>query len=145
MAKKYDGKDRFYLEALGIAAGKDPKRRAALLADFGKHFPTLDDKTLDLIWELRPPDTAALIEKNLADEKLPAAQRDRLIDILVGSDDKESGRTLIKLLQMRLPPEVRFKMVQSLRVNLSGKWQYLRQSPELTKLITNRLEPHGGP
>src|SRR5262249_28413550 len=45
LMKKYDGKDRFYLAAVGIAVGHhDQKRREALLDDFGKHFPEWDDK-----------------------------------------------------------------------------------------------------
>src|SRR5262249_37398308 len=51
-AKLYDGHDRFYLEAIGIAVGHDAKRREIILADFEKHFPDWNDKVLDLIWEL---------------------------------------------------------------------------------------------
>ena len=40
LAKQYDGKDRFYLEAIGIAVGHhDKARRDVILADFDKEFP----------------------------------------------------------------------------------------------------------
>ena len=56
LAKKYDGKDRFYLEAIGIAVGHhDKARRDIILADFDKQFPEWNDKVADLVWELRPP------------------------------------------------------------------------------------------
>src|SRR5262249_40209228 len=39
LMKHYDGKDRFYLAAVGIAVGHhDEKRREVLLADFPRHF-----------------------------------------------------------------------------------------------------------
>ena len=56
LAKKYDGKDRFYLEAVGIAVGHhDKARRDVILADFDKEFPDWNDKVADLVWELQPP------------------------------------------------------------------------------------------
>ena len=56
LAKQYDGKDRFYLEAIGIAVGHhDKARRDVILADFDKEFPEWNDKVADLVWELRPP------------------------------------------------------------------------------------------
>ena len=141
LAEKYDGKDRFYLEALGIAAGKD--RSAARLSSPTSASTSRPSTT-------RPStssgscvrrETAALIEKNLGDEKLPAARRDRLIDILVGSDDKESGRTLISCCNCGCRRKCGSRWCRICESNLSGKWQYLRQSPELTKLITNRSSP----
>ena len=43
LARHYDGKDRFYLEAIGIAVGRDPKRREIILADFDKEFSEWND------------------------------------------------------------------------------------------------------
>src|SRR5205085_5697824 len=55
LMKRYDGKDRFYLAAIGIAVGHhDEKRRDVLLADFDKHFTTWDERVANLVWELRP-------------------------------------------------------------------------------------------
>ncbi len=143
LAEKYDGKDRFYLNTLGIAAGKEPTRRAALLADFGKHFPDLDDKTLDLVFELRPPGTAALIEKNLGDDKQPAVRRARMVDILAAADDKDAGLLVVRLLRTPLLPEVRERVLANLRLYLPGKWQALRLSSELTQTISDLLRPDG--
>src|SRR5262249_3549039 len=71
LAKQYDGQDRFYLEALGIAVGHhDRARRDVLLAEFDKEFPEWNDKVADLVWELRPPAMMPKLEKILADDKL---------------------------------------------------------------------------
>src|SRR5207253_2465010 len=61
LAKSYDGKDRFYLAAVGIAAGNDAARRVAILDDFAREFPEWNDKTAKLVWELRPAKVLPLL------------------------------------------------------------------------------------
>ncbi|HEV3079802.1 MAG TPA: PVC-type heme-binding CxxCH protein, partial [Gemmataceae bacterium] len=78
LAKRYDGKDRFYLEAIGIAVGSDPKRREIILADFDKEFPEWNQKVANLIWELRPPKTMARLQKHLEDAATPSEQRSQI-------------------------------------------------------------------
>ncbi|HEV3025581.1 MAG TPA: HEAT repeat domain-containing protein, partial [Pirellulales bacterium] len=140
LARHYDGKDRFYLEAIGIAVGHhDKERRDIILKDFEKEFPDWNEKVADLVWELRPPDILPTLEKRLADAKLPAAQRGRIVDILATSDDKGSGQVLLKGLESDVPPEVRDKIIDNLKLFLPGKWQNLRQSKELTESIKRLL------
>src|SRR5262249_6166246 len=91
LAKKYDGKDRFYLEAVGIAVGHhDRKRREIIRADFETPFPEWNPKVADLVWELQPPSVMPLLEKRLVDGKIRAADRARIVDILAISDDKDA-------------------------------------------------------
>src|SRR5262249_16904728 len=100
LAKKYDGKDRFYLEAIAIAGGHhDKARRDIILADFDKHFPEWNDQVADLVWELRPPSVLPRLTKQLSDPKLPPAQRARIVDILAASDDVQTGVDLLKVLR----------------------------------------------
>ncbi len=144
LAKKYDGKDRFYLEAIGIAVGQDPKRRAVILADFDKEFPEWNEKVANLVWELRPDGVVRLLEKRLADPKLPAAQRAQVVDILAASDDREAGASLLKLLQSDAPPEVRAKVIDNLKVFLPGKWRDLRGRKELRATAERLLGSKAG-
>ncbi len=140
LAKLYDGKDRFYLEAIGIAVGHhDKARRDIILADFEKHFPEWNDKVADLVWELRPPSMLPKLEKLLADTKLPAKQRARVIDILAASDDPAACKSLLKVLQADVPAEVRDKVLDNLKRFLPGKWRDLRNSPELGGTIQGLL------
>jgi putative membrane-bound dehydrogenase-like protein len=137
----YDGKDRFYLCAVGIAVGQDPKRREVILAGFDKEFPEWNDAVADLVWELRPPKMVALLEGKLTDKKLTAAQRARVVDILATSDDKDAGKRLLGLLKTEQTPEVRARVLENLKLFLPTKWQTLRQSPELTQVIDDMLRP----
>jgi putative membrane-bound dehydrogenase-like protein len=139
LAKQYDGKDRFYLEAIGIAVGHDPKRREIILADFAKQFPEWDDKVAGLVWELRPPSMMPVLEKRLVDAKVPAAQRAQIVDILAASEGKEAGAALLKVLQTDVPAEVRGKVLDNLKLFLPGKWRSLRDGKELKDAIDNLL------
>src|SRR5262249_22990586 len=115
LAKQYDGQDRFYLEAIGIAVGHhDQKRREIILADFDKHFPEINDKVLDLIWELRPPVMMPKLGKLLADPKLPANQRSRIVDTLASADDAAAGKALLGVLQSDAPAELKQHVIDNL-------------------------------
>ncbi|MHB1423519.1 MAG: PVC-type heme-binding CxxCH protein [Gemmataceae bacterium] len=135
LAKQYDGKDRFYLEAIGIAVGHDPQRREIILADFAKHFPEWNEQVAGLAWELRPPSMMPVLEKRLVDGKVPAAQRAQIVDILAASDDKEAGVSLLKVLRSDPPTEVRDKLLDNLKQFLPGKWRNLRDSKDLKETI----------
>jgi putative heme-binding domain-containing protein len=138
LAKRYDGTDRFYLEAIGIAVGQDQERRAAILADFEKHFPEWNDKVADLVWELRPPHLLPQLEKRVVDNTHSPAQRARVVEILAAYEEPEAGKTLIKLLAEGAAPEVCDEIIKHLKAALSTKWAGLRQSPELSAAV-NRL------
>ncbi len=139
LAKHYDGKDRFYLEAIGIAVGHDPKRREIILADFAQQFPEWNEKVAGLVWELRPPAMLPVLEKRIADASIPAAQRAQIVDILAASEDKDAGLALLKVLQADAPSEVRDKIIDNLKLFLPNKWQSLRNGKELNGAIENLL------
>src|SRR5262249_23677018 len=96
LAKQYDGKDRFYLEAIGIAVGRhDPNRRKVILGDFEKVFPDWNDRVADLVWELQPPSVMATLGRRLRDPKLTEEQHARIVDILAVSSDPDAGKSLL--------------------------------------------------
>jgi putative membrane-bound dehydrogenase-like protein len=143
LAKKYDGKDRFYLNAVGIAVGQptQPERRAAILADFDKHFATLDDRALDLVWELRPPSVLPRLGEKIADRALTPAQRARIVDILASSNDKDAGKAMLTLLRNpEVPAEVRAKVIENLKLFLPGKWQALKTEGSLRDTVQALLK-----
>src|SRR5262249_35054159 len=130
LAQEYDGHDYFYLAALNIACGIDPERRAKILEDFDKHFPELNDKVLDLIWELRPPGTVARLEKHLNDPGLKPEQRGRMVDVIASSEDPAAGKVLLKLVTTDLPAEVKERALEQLKQLLPRKWNSLAKSDE---------------
>jgi putative membrane-bound dehydrogenase-like protein len=139
-AKLYDGHDHFYRAALNIACGTDPKRRAAILADFDKHFPEWNDKVADLVWELRPASVLPRLGKLLDDPKLTPAQKGRIVDILAVNDDPAAGKSLIALLGREALPEMKTRALENLRLHLPTKWKSLAGSEELKKGIDALLK-----
>jgi putative membrane-bound dehydrogenase-like protein len=140
LAGKYDGKDRYYLEAIGIAVGHhDKARREMILADFDEYFPEWNDKVADLVWELRPPVILESLGKRLTHAWIPPQQRARMVDILAASDDPSSGRVLLGALTAGVPAEVRSRVLENLEKFLPGKWAGLRQSRELAVVLDGLL------
>jgi putative membrane-bound dehydrogenase-like protein len=76
LALQHDGKDRWYLEALGIgAAGNEDGCFDAWLAQVGGNWNTPGGR--DIIWRLRSARAAAYLAKIIADPALAAADKPR--------------------------------------------------------------------
>ncbi|MBA4188205.1 MAG: hypothetical protein C0467_09340 [Planctomycetaceae bacterium] len=140
LAKKYYGQDIFYRAALNIACGTDPARRDAILADFDKHFPEWDDKTADLVWELRPKSVLPRLGKLLGDAKLTAPQKARIIDIIASNDDPSAGQSMLEVLKSDAAPEVKARAIDSLKLFLPTKWKGLQAGKELASAIDELLK-----
>ena len=100
LAKQYDGKDRWYLEALGIGA---ELRWSECFAEYMKSAKdALPAAKLDIVWRSRAPEAAAEIAKMLTDYNLPAAEVPRLLRSL---DFHSAGdRTLAMAALLSAPP-----------------------------------------
>ncbi len=139
LARKYDGQDIFYRAAINIAAGTDPKRRDDILADFDTRFPAWDDKTADMVWELRPKSVLPRLEKLLVDTKLTGPQKARVVDILAANDDASAGKTLLGVLATDAAPEVKARALENIRLFLPTKWKALAGDDALKSAITKLL------
>jgi putative membrane-bound dehydrogenase-like protein len=77
LAMQHDGKDRWYLEALGI--GAELRWPECLSAYLRSSSSVISDASRDIIWRSRAPEAAPLIAKMLLDPKLPASEVPRLL------------------------------------------------------------------
>ncbi|MDB6033927.1 MAG: dehydrogenase [Verrucomicrobiales bacterium] len=88
LAQKHDGKDRWYLEALGIAADKqENKFFEAWLAQVGNNWNTPAGR--DIIWRSRSNKAPDLLVKIITDKNTDAAQKDhymRALDFIKGPE-----------------------------------------------------------
>jgi putative membrane-bound dehydrogenase-like protein len=139
LARRYDGTDRFYLEALGIAVGHEPDRRRVILADFEREFPAWNEPTAGLIWELHPPGVRPTLAKRLADPHLPAAQLTRVVDILAGAAQVEDGRVLLHSLPDLTSKDARERALEYLQRELPRRWRDLSRDPELPAVIARLI------
>jgi len=88
LAQQYDGKDRWYLEALGIAADKqEDKFFAAWLAQIGDKWNTPAGR--EIVWRSRSTKAPPLLAKLITDKNTDAKQRDhymRALDFIKGPE-----------------------------------------------------------
>ncbi|HEY3835109.1 MAG TPA: PVC-type heme-binding CxxCH protein [Bryobacteraceae bacterium] len=78
LAKQHDGKDRWYLEALGIAAtGHEDEYFNAWLAAVGDQWNTAAGR--DIIWRMRSAKAAGYLAKILEDQSIPADEKPRYV------------------------------------------------------------------
>jgi putative membrane-bound dehydrogenase-like protein len=140
LARKYDGKDRFYLEAIGIAVGKDKQRRDVILANFEREFPGWDSQIANLVWELRPAQMMAKVRSRLKDGGNSPKETEQLVSVMAGEADVSGGMALISVLLKEKQPEVQQHILKVLDVGLAGKWRSLQNKSELDDAISTLLE-----
>ncbi len=88
LAQQHDGKDRWYLEALGIGADKqENKFFDAWLAEVGDKWNTAGGR--DIVWRSRASKAPALLAKLITDNATPPAEREhylRALDFIKGPE-----------------------------------------------------------
>lgn len=97
LAAQHDGKDRWYLEALGIgAAGQDDRCLTAWLDKTGNNWNTPAGR--DIVWRLRSTKSPALLVKIIQDPQTPKHERDRYFRALDFIKGPERDAALVQLL-----------------------------------------------
>jgi putative membrane-bound dehydrogenase-like protein len=93
LAQHHDGKDRWYLEALGIGAiGSEDTCFDAWLAAVGDQWNTPAGR--DIIWRMRSAKAAGLLAKIIQDQSIPDAEKPRYVrsfDFLPESAEKTNA------------------------------------------------------
>jgi len=92
LAQQHDGKDRWYLEALGIGADKQEDRFfSAWLAAVGSRWNTPVGH--DIIWRSRSPKAAALLAKIVTSKDVPEPEKARYVRALdyIKGPEKEAA------------------------------------------------------
>jgi putative membrane-bound dehydrogenase-like protein len=97
LAQQHDGKDRWYLEALGIAADKqENKFFDAWLAEVGDKWNTPAGR--DIVWRSRATKAPALLVKLISDKSASGPDRDRYMRALDFIKGPEKDKALLDLL-----------------------------------------------
>jgi putative heme-binding domain-containing protein len=100
LAKGYDGKDRWYLEALGIGADKQWDRFfAAWLKDAGSN-PLSNAASRDIVWRARTGASVPLLASLASDSKEPIESRLRYFRAFDFNPDKVAkSAALVKMME----------------------------------------------
>ena len=139
LALQHEGKDRWYLEALGIAsADRDAECLAAWLAKVGDNWNTTPGR--DVIWRSRAPLAATYLAKIILDPVTSDEERPRFIralDFIPDSDTKISA--LVAMLNSSLPDSsVPLEAIARLNGKNGGK------IPDLAPIVSKILDAKKG-
>jgi putative membrane-bound dehydrogenase-like protein len=97
LAEQYDGRDRWYLEALGIGADKQQdKYFGAWLQKVGDNWDTPAGR--ELVWRSRSTKAPPLLVKLITDKKASATDRDHYMRALDYIQGPEKDAALVQLL-----------------------------------------------
>ncbi|HUS35637.1 MAG TPA: dehydrogenase, partial [Verrucomicrobiae bacterium] len=97
LAKQHDGKDRWYLEALGIAMDKNEDAYFdAWLTEAGDKWNTPSGR--DIIWRSRTKKTPALLAKIVTDKSTSEADKARYMRAMDFQKGPEKEAALVEML-----------------------------------------------
>ncbi|HKQ38632.1 MAG TPA: HEAT repeat domain-containing protein, partial [Verrucomicrobiae bacterium] len=96
LAKQHDGKDRWYLEALGIGMDRqEEKFFQAWLAEVGDKWNTPAGR--DIVWRSRTSKTPALLAKLITDKNIPENDKGRYLRSLDFIKGPEKEAALVEI------------------------------------------------
>lgn len=135
IARRYDGSDRYLLEAIHASVGN---RREWLY----KHLAAnggFDSKQFDLLMLLNSQAASEEIKKHLLTSTDKAALEAQ-IRVAGGSTSPDFGRCLLAfLVRDQVDPELRRLALANVASNLKGAWKDLREDGELTAAFAKLL------
>jgi putative membrane-bound dehydrogenase-like protein len=104
VASKFDGRDRWYLEAIGTAAtGHEEQLYTALIGAFNAQDPLRwDARMAGLAWRLHPPPSVEAFAARAASPQLAAAARQQSIDALAFVNDRRAAQAMADLTRSSL-------------------------------------------
>lgn len=147
LVKGYDGKDPWYLNALGQAAdGKEE----ALFFDLRQTMPEdpaqWDQRTANIIWELHPSSAVTMLQKRADDASLTADARKQAITT-IGFINSEPAAKAMLALSKSVDKDVAAQALYWLNFRRGNNWAKLlnweevmpsKVSPEEQKVLANR-------
>jgi putative membrane-bound dehydrogenase-like protein len=139
LCRLYDGKDRWYLESLGIAArGKENLLYPLLTSAFPGKWNSLRGQ---FIWEFRPSEALPYLISSLQDNGLTNQQRTEVLEALSVVAKREAGITLAEFVQSRdNPVELVEKAFAKLSRQLFSEWSELRTNPAVIGAVKTALK-----
>jgi len=107
LATAYDGKDRWYLEAFGIACdGKEEAVYPTLCKELGSAPEQWDERFAGLTWRLHPASAVGPLAIRARSDRLTVTQRKQAIDTLAFVQDVRAADAMAEL-ALRGPDDLR--------------------------------------
>ena len=137
LCRQYDGKDRWYLEALGIAARG---RENELYARMGGPADKWDSQLGLLWWEFRPSAALPYLTASARNSSFSVKDRSEAIDALTAMPSAGAGRTIAELINnAETPPELVARAFGNITHRLFSEWIELREDPSVVAAIRKAM------
>jgi putative membrane-bound dehydrogenase-like protein len=146
LAGGFDGHDRFYLAAIGIASrGREDAVFRKLKESWGGAFGPI---AASILWELRPPEAAPFLSGLLKEEGRPEAERVLIARALVELDGEPPALAILDLLESKAGAELKREAASLIASRLGSRWRFLSEKKELARaaegfLTSDQLAPWG--
>ena len=139
IARRYDGSDRYLLEAINIAAlDRQPKLYAQLAAGGG-----FRPEQISLLQLLNPAVAGEQLREQLSNKELEPEQVRKLLLWAGTASSPEIGKMLLVFLQQpSVPTTQRQLALDVVAANLKGNWRSLQQGGHLTAAVQSLFENH---
>jgi putative heme-binding domain-containing protein len=135
-AEKFDGGDRYLLEAINIAAGPRKEELYQRLSASWAFSPS----RFRLLQLLNPKAAAATLAEQLTKSGVDATTQRTLLAEAGAVTSAEAGKGVIKLLgSSSASKEVKLLALTTLSANLGGNWKSLADDPELVATMRTLL------
>lgn len=136
LAATYDGRDRYLLEAINIAAGENKEKLYAEIESQGKLAATM----LPLLQLLNPTAAATMISSRLSQSGLDDATIKSLLDTAGQIPSIDAGRGLLKIAgDGAASADLRQLALAKIVANLGGDWQALADEPKTLEIFKSLL------
>ncbi len=137
LASQYDGEDRFYREAIGIAIrGRESWAYAALRKRLGD---TWDARMAGLTTQLHPPESLPVAKAAVADGGLNVDLRVRALDAVDAIGTPEAGGIIVAQLTSDAPRELQLHALHLLSRDEGDVWRAVAEGNRVDSYLSNCL------
>ena len=137
LASRYDGQDRWYLEALAIGAqGQEDAIYDDLLEAFSNSW---SDRFGRLLWVLHPSKAVGFLEQVAGDDSLDVTDRIGAVEALGAQASPDVGVFLAGVASGQGPDPLRAKAAERLIKQMFSQWTGLRESDAVVPAIRAAL------
>jgi putative membrane-bound dehydrogenase-like protein len=138
LIEQWDGKDRWYLESLGIAARG---RENTIYAKLREMYPGKWDSRLGkLLWEFRPSGAVEFLAAAAGDSELESAHRKEALEALAAYSQPEAAAAVAGLIpSFTAPPGLRQEALTQIGRRLFSEWIPYRKDPAIVAAVRAAL------
>lgn len=137
LALQYDGHDRFYREAIGLAfAGREQWGYEKLKEALNGRW---DERLAGLALQLHPPEALALAEEALSNEMLGMTPRLAALDVIDAIGTEQAGALLVAQVTDPAAPELYNRALHHLARNAGHDWRHAAEDDALDEALAAAL------